>query len=275
MSDSDLAGAPAHVGSGVSAGVDDKPRLAQLRRTFVPPPPLGTSRPRDVRLTPAGRGLALLGVLLLVGAIGAFVGLSGHAQRQAGTRRALVEQGAIATGHVTRLWSSGDDRRRVAYQFTVNGRAYDGRVRVSEQRRRALQVGSPVDVRYLPADARVSDLGGPVSGGMPLVLPYVVAVAMVVAGGLCLLVIRGQRRFLSDARAAPAVVTGHASHRSQHGTHRSMTYRFPLLSGAVGSGKTATSSKPPAVGSVICVVYDPEKPSDNRLYPLSLVTPVT
>jgi hypothetical protein len=52
-----------------------------------------------------------------------------------------------------------------------------------------------------------------------------------------------------------------------------MTYEFPLLSGAVASGKAGTSAKPPAIGSVICVIYDPESPKRNAVYPLSLVIP--
>jgi hypothetical protein len=43
----------------------------------------------------------------------------------------------------------------------------------------------------------------------------------------------------------------------------------------VASGKSGTSSKPPAVGTVICVVYDPDRPSRNRVYPLALVKPAS
>jgi hypothetical protein len=98
-------------------------------------------------------------------------------------------------------------------------------------------------------------------------------VVLLGGGGLCLFAIQRQRRLLSEGRAAPALVTGHHRHRTSHGTHRSMTYAFPLLSGGVASGKGRTSNKPPAIGSVICVVYDPESPNRNTVYPLSLVTP--
>jgi hypothetical protein len=50
-----------------------------------------------------------------------------------------------------------------------------------------------------------------------------------------------------------------------------MTYDFALLNGAVASGRSQTSSKPPAIGSVICVVYDPDRPSRNLAYPFQLV----
>jgi hypothetical protein len=254
--------------------MDPRAQLAELRRTSVLPPPLTNSRPRDVRLTAAGRGLVVLAVLLAVGAIVALVGLSLLASRQADAARALVEQGASATGEVTRLWTSGDDRRRVDYRFVADSRFYEGRVRVSEERRRALRVGSTLAVRYLPADPRLNDLGGEPRGGMPVIVPYLIATGMIGAAGCCFLAIRRQRRLLVDGRAAPAMVTGQTQHRTSHrGKHRSMTYSFPLLSGAVASGTSASSGTPPDVGSVIWVVYDPESPARHRVYPLSLVTP--
>jgi hypothetical protein len=73
---------------------------------------------------------------------------------------------------------------------------------------------------------------------------------------------------------ASAKVTGHAKHhRSPGGTHPSITFAFPLLMGAVASGKSGASSKPPAIGSAITVVYDPEQPRRNAVYPFSLVKP--
>ena len=248
-------------------------RLEELQRTFVAPRPLMQSRPRDVTLTGAGRALVTIAMLLLAAAVGVGLAMHGEAQRQASNRRALVEDGVFATSEVTRLWSSGDDRRRVEYRFVVDGRPYSARARVSAERRRTLQVGSPLPVRYVPADPRLNDLGGTPRGGLPVWLSVVTAGGIGGAGLLCLLVIARQRRLLTDGHVAPAIVTAHHRQRSQHGTHRSLTFQFPLLSGRVASGKSGTSSKPPDVGSVICVVYDPDRPSRNRVYPLALVKP--
>jgi hypothetical protein len=259
-----------------SALMDTRMRLAELRRTTMLPRPLTTSRPRDVQLTAAGRGLVIMAVALGVGALGALVGLSSVAYRQADQARALVEEGVTTPGEVARLWASGDDRRRVNYRFVANGHVHEGRVRVSDEHRRALHVGSALSVRYVPADPNINDLGGAPRDGMPIIMPYLVACAMVSGSGLCLMAIRRQRQLLTDGRAAPALVTGHAQHRtSRGGKHRSLTYSFPLLSGAVASGKSATTRTPPAVGSVIWVIYDPEAPTRHRVYPLSLVTPVS
>jgi hypothetical protein len=128
----------------------------------------------------------------------------------------------------------------------------------------------------VPADPRINDLGGPPRGAMPLFVPYLIAIALVGGSGLCGVAVRRQYQLLSEGRATPALVTGHTEHRTSHGgKHRALSYSFPLLSGAVASGKGATTRTPPAVGSVIWVIYDPETPTRSSVYPLSLVTPVS
>jgi hypothetical protein len=193
--------------------------------------------------------------------------------RQAADRRALVETGVLTTGQVTRLWTSGDDRRRVAYGFVVDGRAYTGRTQVSAERRRTLQVGSSITVRYVPVNPAVHDLGDGPRDGMPWFLPAVVGSALAACSALCLVAVGRQRRLLMDGRLAPAIVTGHKEQKTQHGTHRSLTFDFMLPSGRVASGKSATSKAPPAVGTTLCVVYDPDHPRRYRIYPFTLVQP--
>lgn len=235
---------------------------------------LSHSRPRDVALTGGGRALVVFAVVLFMAAIGAGVGMYKAAVRHAGEQRAIVEEGVTTTGVVTRLRSDGDDRRRVGYEFGVNGRVVRGDREVSAERRQTLKVGSSVDVRYLPSDPTVNDLGGRPRSGIPIALPFVLAPAVAAFGVLCLVRIHRQRRLLSEGRVAPATVTGHAKHHGSHGnTHLAIEYEFSLLSGATASGKSGASSKPPALGSVVTVVYDPDQPWRNAVYPFSLVKP--
>jgi hypothetical protein len=250
------------------------PRLADLQASFVAPPRVTYSRPRDVELTAAGRALVGLAALLVVAAVAAGLLMQGEAVRQAANRRALVETGVMVSGEVTRLWRSGDDGRRVEYRFEAGGRVYSGRARVSEARRRTLQVGSPIPVRYVPANPAVHDLGSTPRGGRPVWLPAVVFAALAAGGAACLVAVARQRRLLMDGRLAPAVVTGHKTQKTQHGTHRSLMFDFVLPSGRVESGRSATSKAPPAVGTALCVVYDPDHPRRHRVYPFPLVRPV-
>jgi len=253
-----------------------RPELVELLRGFVPPSGLGSARPRDVRLT--GRGLAVvaMAVLLLVGAVAAGLTLYAQSIRQTRDRRLLAESGVDVDARVTRLWRSDEGKSkqsRVAYQFDADGRTHEGQLKMSLAAWRTLEVGARLSIRYLPANPGLSVLGGAEPRVTPLWVPWAAAAPIAAGGLICLFVLRAQRRLLAEGRAAPAVVTAHVKHHSQHGTHRSMKYDFPLMSGAVASGTCGTSSKPPEIGSVVCVLYDPDRPRRNSTYPLALVTP--
>jgi len=245
--------------------------LAELKRTFVAPSGLESSRPRPVRLTMAGRFLAGFAVFLFGAAIVLGVVLTRQARRDAARAQTLAESGVMTGGTVTWLGRDGDDRTRVRYRFLVDGRTYNAEGRVSSARRRELVVGSSIDVRYVPDDPRLNNLGTSRRGGLPIGIPILVAAVLGLPGVAMLLGIGAERRLLSEGRVAPGIVTGKQKRHSSHGgTHESMTYDFPLLTGLVASGKSSTS-KPPAVGTIVCVVYDPERPARNRVYPFSLV----
>jgi hypothetical protein len=124
-------------------------------------------------------------------------------------------------------------------------------------------------VRYLPSDPAVNHPRGWQEKPMPVWIPYLVAAGLAVAGWLAMRGILSQKRLLAEGRPAPALVTRHT--RTQHG--KTMHYEFVLLSGAIAKGRSGPARKPPAVGSTICVLYDPENPRRNAPYPLSLVKP--
>jgi hypothetical protein len=232
---------------------------------------LTNSRPREVALTAGGRTLTVVAALLFVAGIGVGVGLYGKAQRQAADRRAIAASGVTTTGAVTRL-RTGDERRLVGYEFSVDGRRFSGIARVSGERREALTTRAPIEVRYLPSNPAVNDLGGVPRRGIPIAVPFVLAPLIVGAGALCLVGVHRQRRLLTEGRVASATVIGHVKQQSSHdGTHRAAKYEFRLLSGATASGLSGGSKKPPALGSVVTVVYDPDRPARNAVYPFSLV----
>ena len=78
--------------------------------------------------------------------------------------------------------------------------------------------------------------------------------------------VRREVRLLAEGRPAPGRVTGF---KKADEAFR-VQYEFRLLNGALAKGKV-NRSKPPVVGAPLCVLYDPENPRRNALYPLSLV----
>lgn len=251
-------------------------RIEDLRRTFVPPHELTGSLPRDVTLAAAGRALYAVAIALFVAALVAGIGLHREATRQAENQGTFAHESVSASAEVTRLWrGSGDSKQPwVAYRFEASGLAYDGQAKVRLPRWRTLQTGSTLDVRYLPADPSQNVVVGSEPGVLPAWLPFLVAAAAGAGGVLCLVGLNRQRRLLMEGRPAPALVTAVVRHHTSHGgSHRSMRYTFPLLSGAIATGTSEASRKPPPVGSVICVVYDPDRPRRSQPYPFALVRP--
>lgn len=244
-----------------------------LQRLFVLPRELETSRPRDVRLSAGGIALMTVAVALFAAAVGVGIGLSRVEDRQAGERRAYAEDAVDTLGNVTRLWrTSGEKSRWMSYAYAIDGRAYEGRTKIGASKWTALHVGAAVPVRYLRADPGRSFAAGVQPAAIPLWLPFVVAAGLALGGWICLRVIRGQRQLLAEGRAAAATVTRHRKYHTQHGgTQQTFMYTFQVFSGAIAEGKGGPVSKAPAIGSVICVLYDPDVASRNSPYPLPLV----
>lgn len=256
--------------------MDPQEQVERLRRTFVPPLGLDGSRPREVILTVAGKALYLVAIALFVAALGVGIALERMVTRQSEDRQAFAQNGVNVSGEVTRLWrDSGDSKQPWAsYRFEAAGQPYEGRSRIRRSMWQNLRVGSTLGVRYLPHDPRRNVVAGSEPGGIPSWVPLVAGAAFAIGGVACLLLLNSQRRLLMEGRPAPAVVTAQVKHQSSHGAHRSIKYTFPLLSGAVATGTSDTGRKSPAVGSVICVVYDPDRPRTSLPYPFALVRPM-
>ncbi len=236
------------------------------------PADLQQSRPRRVRLSGSGRALALVITLLVVGAPTAAVLMHRAAIHQREVARQLETEGAVTTATVTKLThDSKESNGAVRYEFSVAGRTYNAREKVPMRQWRELRVGSALPVRYVVENPDENIPDGLTPRVLPLWLPYLLAGIMLAAGGGCFAALRADRRLLEDGRVATATVREHVVSRSQHGTHRSLKYDFPTLSGSRIAGKCGTSSRPPAIGSGILVLYDSDTPKRNKPYPLSLV----
>jgi hypothetical protein len=230
--------------------------------------------PRDVRLTAGGKFVYIVAVVLLVASVVAGVVLRVRGVQENDERQQLIERGAGVDAQIVKLWRTSNEQKQpwVAYRFTVDGRDHQGQARVSLTKWRTLEVGAVLPIRYVPERPDLSAPDGIERRALPLWVPFLAATPLVLGGLVCLYVVRRERQLLENGRPAPAIVTGHHKHHSSHGgTHRSITYEFRQLSGAPAKGKSSTSSKPPAIGSVICVVYDPDRPRRSKPYPFQLV----
>jgi hypothetical protein len=172
---------------------------------------------------------------------------------------------------VVELWraSNKEHERRMRYRFMVEGRVFTATTKVPRAIWERLKVGAPLPVQYVPADPAINHPAEWERGATPAWLPFLFGPFFGGLGILMYWAIRRQWRLLGEGRPAPGVVT------SVKRTDKAVIvkYEFRLLSGAVQKGRGSASSRKsfPGVGAVVCVLYDPDNPRRNALYPLQLV----
>ena len=250
--------------------MDPRIQLNEARQTWHPPEELERSRPREVRLTGAGRALVALAVFFFLGSAAAGLLLHIKASTDHEHRRQLLEQGKDLEAQVIRRGTTRRDHPRywAEYAFSVDGRTYQGRLQAGRRSWERMDEGTSLPVRYLPSEPQIHLVQGSEGDLMPLWLPYFIACALALAGWLVTRPLVSQRRLLAEGRPAPAVVTHHE--KTQHGPV--MHYMFSLLSGATARGKAGPQKTPPPPGTTLCVIYEPDRARHHGIYPLSLVS---
>ncbi len=251
--------------------MDPRTRLDEIKQTWVPPKELECSRPREVSLTWAGRILAGLAVALLLGAIVSGKVLYTQASQEQAQRNRLIDSGLNAEGVVTRHWTSGNDPVRywAEYYYRVEGQNYWGRLSTGRNSWLGLQRNPTLTVRYLPADPRWHLALGYEPRLLPPWVSILVPALLLVVASFVAFVLARQRRLLAEGRPAPAVVTK-ISRSNEHG-QKSAHYVFMAMEGKLVDGRSSPKKNPPAVGSIVNVIYEPDQERHNRTYPLSLV----
>jgi hypothetical protein len=246
----------------------------KLARAAHPTPELPTSRPRPVRLTGLGWFVAVLGMLLLAGAPVAGFFLHARAVRERALRETIDKEAVGVTAVVSALTRTRGDAPRyyAVYEYSAGGQLHQGRAGVGRSYWTRLKVGSTFPVRYLPTDPGRSWLRGQEPGTTFWKGP-VVALSMALIGFFPWYAIRRQWMLLAEGRPAQAQVTASKKVRHQHGSHYWVSYEFRLMSGATRSGRYDTQRTPPASGTTIQVVYNPDRPEHSMPYPFALVRP--
>jgi hypothetical protein len=230
------------------------------------PQELLRSTPRHVGLTASGRAVAVLAVCLLAAAI-----IASAVLLAASRRDAVRERAALSTdGRIVALSSSrGENPRWIAtYVYVIGGRGYQGTSPLGRQRRQKVSVGDGIVIRYLPSDPLTSWVSGYGSSPIPIVVAPLTFAGLALPGIAALMGVRRQTRLLSYGQTSVARVT--ASRKAGKGARR-VSYQYALLSGATRTSAIEIEKNPPAVGSEMILVYDPDNPRRRARYPLPLV----
>ena len=239
-------------------------------RSWKAPDGLGYSGLRPVRLSAAGYAMLAFSAIFVIGGLVLGVFLWNQSRRESADRLRLENEGVRAQATVVRLWKSGDKEStpRLRYRFEVEGQVVTGSARVPRKVWSALHTGDTISVRYIPANPAINHPEAWSHSVTPAFLAALVPAMFLGFAALFGVIITRQSRLLSEGRPAPGVVI--KARRTDKAV--SVTYEFRVLSGATRKGRSSASGKNvPAVGSVVCVIYDPDNPRRNGLYPFSLV----
>jgi hypothetical protein len=232
---------------------------------WEPPDGLGYSSLRPVQLSAQGTAIAVLAALLVIAGpvMGVFIAKQSRSQLE--KQRLLREQGVDATAVITRLWQTGgkDSKHMVSYRFDAG----TGKASAPSKIWRSFTVDAALPIRYVPSRPDVNHPAAWNASIPPAVLPYAIAAMMLLPGALLGVVMRKQMRLLSEGRPAPGVIT--ALRRADKNV--TVLYEFQLLNGSVAKGRSAGGRRPPGVGTRCCVIYDPENPKRNAMYPMPMV----
>ena len=236
---------------------------------WQPPDGLTYSGPRSVRLS--GQGIAMVclaGVFVLLAAtIGpmAYHAIHGRIERD----RLLRQQGVAASGAVKRLWKESDKNATpmVSYRFAAPGGEFTGQSDIRSETWRGLHPDDPLTVRYLPARPEVNQPAEGVPGPPPEWLAWMPLLMFFWPPLLFWFLVSSQRRLLVDGVPVQAVVA-----RITRTKQISVQYEFKTPAGEPVKGRSQVSRRNvPEVGAQICVLYNPDNPRKNSVYPLDMV----
>lgn len=224
---------------------------------FTIPHELVGSLPRETRITTLGMTKVVLAGVAFALAFGILVWAGSGDLQKAQQRRALRRSGREAFAEVIRLQTHLLD-----YSFTANGTEHVGEAELPDNERSNVHEGDWISIRYLPGNPAVNH---PVawewnvfSNFEMLILPVIPLSFGIVAA----LRLFKQRELLSKGACAGGVVTQCYPFRS----HFEVTYEFPAEDGRTYEAHTSQGSRL-AIGAKICVLYLPQNPFRNDIYP--------
>jgi uncharacterized protein DUF3592 len=248
-------------------------QFAAVQTRWSAPPELQCSAPRPVRLSAVGAVVAVTGVILLLAAIAAGVLLSIESNRQTRNYQLLAEQGRETDATISRLWRTGEKGKntRVEYWFDFAGRTYRKAAKVPLRVWRELELNGTLPVRFLPTDPEVNHPSGVSERPLLIFVPILSSISLAALSVICWIVLRRQIDLLAEGRPAPGVVTKISKANHGHESTTVVHFDFRKLSGGIQTGKTSSAGSKKKIGDPLCVLYDPNNPRRNAIYPLSLV----
>ncbi|HZP07584.1 MAG TPA: hypothetical protein VFB43_21985 [Terracidiphilus sp.] len=228
------------------------------------PPELIGATPRNVRITGNGILNACMSALFLAAAVGLFYWLGNQGIRTMQKRAALRANSLVATGVVTELTYIGTRSHtpHARYTFAVDGTSYMGESNVPSRLQSSFQQFRQVPIRYLPTNPAINHPADWEDSTSSAWAPLLVPIILVPSGILMLSTQRRQKKLLTEGTPGAGVVT--ACTRVKGGYN--LKYEFTTAGGQSIAGRSSRSNSQ-EVGASVCILYMPQQPDRNVLYP--------
>jgi hypothetical protein len=248
-------------------------QVPEWKTDWRAPSELERSAPRPIRLTGAGYAVTAAMVLMIAGSLALGVWLSVLRHREQARAAALAAEGVTVEAQIVRtgIDSSEDRRPLVVYQYTAGGRMHQGRTTLRRSDSARFPKGAAATVRYLPAEPGRSWLTGYGPEGPPAWVPFAAPAGMIAGAAAIAFGLRKQRRLLAEGRPAQGRVISSRRVYSQHSSGYRVVCELRTRDGATRKVKLRSSRRPPAPGSPVTMLYDPDVPKRAAIYPLPLV----
>jgi hypothetical protein len=236
--------------------------------------------PRPVRLSGLGITSCIVALACLVFGVGIAARVVNDELRREATNNSLAgrltAEGRETEATVTSLRTGLG--YVVGYEYTVDNRSYQKGVFITQQHWQLLQVGSPLAIRYLPSDpAQSFPAADPPSAqnqwAVALPLAAMALFFMVSFAAIQLSAVWPKRRLLARGSPARGIVTRCRVNQGRRGGYI-VHYDFPLEDGSQCQGRALSRSQL-AENSAVTILYDPNRPRRNALYPMEMVNLVT
>jgi hypothetical protein len=238
---------------------------------WSPPPELRRAIPREKHLSGRAKLKVILGGVFLIAAVVMGFWLHNEGAQDTAQTQLLRTQGQEANGEITKLWHRDRGRgNMVSYAFTANGVRIRGEASVPKERWASIQKAGFLPVRFLPSNPAINHPAAWDETSVPDWFPILVPSMWAVGSLILLISLLRQGKVAAEGVPVAGVVTKCFRIKGGWATR----YQFRANDGTVVNGRDRVYSRLEP-GATVCVMYLPENPRRNYLYPMSLyrITP--
>jgi hypothetical protein len=234
---------------------------------WTAPRELTRALPRETAMTGRALFTAVFAAMLLLSSIPVILKLRSNNQHDAARAEALRTQGREASGEIVALWRKSDKSHTpmVTYLFTANGVRLRGDSSVPGEFWEKIRKAGFLPIRYLPSDPSVNH---PVAWDPPVEpawLPFLLPALLAGLGTGLLINLRRHAEVAAEGVPAVGVVT--KCFRVKGGW--AVRYQFRMKDGTAGKGSSQVQRRV-EIGANICVLYLPQNPRRNQMYPMCM-----